>query len=253
MKDTLKMQINHDNNNWFETWFDSKYYHILYNNRDVDEAEFFINNLIKILNPDKESKMIDIACGKGRHANYINQLGFTIDAFDLSKNSINEAKKLENDTLSFFVNDIRKPLKKNYYDTAFNLFTSFGYFTNECDNEKAVIAMADGLKKDGTLVIDFLNVELTLKKLIPFEKKKVGNITFNLTKKIENNFIIKNIEITDEGKKFNFTEKVKLIRLDDFKNYLNLAGLCVVNLFGDYSLNPFHKNNSERLIIFAKK
>ena len=52
---------------WFINWFDSPYYHILYKNRDEKEAEFFIENLVQYLNLKKRSKLLDIACGKGRH------------------------------------------------------------------------------------------------------------------------------------------------------------------------------------------
>ena len=64
--------------NWYANWFNSHYYHILYNNRDEKEAEFFIDNLIKRLNLVTPSKLIDIACGKGRHATYFNTKGFDV-------------------------------------------------------------------------------------------------------------------------------------------------------------------------------
>ena len=58
---------------WFATWFDSPYYHLLYKNRDEKEAQVFIDNLIEKLQLKKGSKLIDIACGKGRHATYFNK------------------------------------------------------------------------------------------------------------------------------------------------------------------------------------
>lgn len=247
------MQNNQDNINWFEEWFDSEYYHLLYKNRDDNEAEYFINNLIDYLEPKKEAKMLDIACGKGRHAIFINKQGYTIDAFDLSENSIIEAKKNETDSLKFYINDIREPLKTNYYEFAFNIFTSFGYFTDEKDNQKSIDAIVKCLKKDGVLVIDFLNVNYILSNLKPREEKQVEQVTFNIRKEIVDGFIIKHIEFNDKEKNYHFTEQVKLICLADFKNYFKNAGLTIIELLGDYSLNKFDENNSERLIIIAKK
>ena len=91
---------------WFTNWFDSKYYHILYKNRDINEAKFFIENLITKLDL-KDKKILDLACGKGRHARLFNELGFNVVGIDLSLNSINEAKIFENKTLKFFQLDMR--------------------------------------------------------------------------------------------------------------------------------------------------
>ena len=93
---------------WFIEWFNSPYYHILYKNRDFNEAEGFINNLIKYLNIDKNSNVIDIACGKGRHSVHLNKLGFNVTGVDISNNSVFEAKKHENNKLKFYIHDIRK-------------------------------------------------------------------------------------------------------------------------------------------------
>ena len=64
---------------WFTNWFDSPYYHILYKNRDEKEAQVFIDNLIEKLQLKKSSKLIDIACGKGRHASYFNKKEMTVN------------------------------------------------------------------------------------------------------------------------------------------------------------------------------
>ena len=77
---------------WFKNWFDSKYYHILYKNRDEQEAVFFLNKIINHIKL-KKGKVLDVACGKGRHAKYLNKIGFDVVGIDLSKNSIDLAKK----------------------------------------------------------------------------------------------------------------------------------------------------------------
>src|SRR6478736_3856513 len=76
------------NQNWFASWFDTPYYHILYKDRDEEEAEFFMDNLVHYLNLPEEAKILDLACGKGRHAFHLIQLGFDVTGADLSVNSI---------------------------------------------------------------------------------------------------------------------------------------------------------------------
>jgi len=242
-----------DDKNWFEAWFDTPYYHLLYKNRNFKEAGFFINNLIDYLVPPKEASLLDACCGKGRHALYMNQLGFNVDAFDLSANNIEHAKKYENNKLHFFENDIRQVLNQDKYNIVFNLFTSFGYFDNEDDNIQAIKALSDSLKQDGVLVIDFLNAQKAIETMISKEEKKVDDLTFKIKREIKDGFIVKQISFEDNGRKFSFEEKVKALYQKDFINYFNLAGLKLIKVAGDYQLNDFDIHTSDRLILFAKK
>ncbi len=79
---------------WYEKWFDSHYYHILYKNRNNEEAERFLNNLAKNIIPNQNSSIMDLACGKGRHSKYLSSLGHNVKGVDLSPQSIAYAKTI---------------------------------------------------------------------------------------------------------------------------------------------------------------
>lgn len=247
------MKESDKNKDWFAEWFDTPYYHLLYKHRNFDEAALFISNLLNYLQPDKKAVLLDACCGKGRHALYMNKAGFSVDAFDLSENNIRLAQQNQTATLHFYKNDIRTPLFLNKYDVAFNLFTSFGYFENEADNITAIKALSDSIKPEGVLVMDFLNAHKTIDNMVEKEQKKVGELTFNIKRKVKNGFIVKQISFEDNGRKFKFEERVKALYENDFKKYFNLAGLKLFKTAGDYHLNDFNKTTSDRLILFAKK
>jgi len=238
---------------WFADWFNSPYYHILYKDRDQREAQHFINNLITYLQIKKESKLIDIACGKGRHATYFNKLGFDVVGLDLSKNSITTAKQNENERLQFFTHDMRKTFKANSFHVVTNLFTSFGYFDNDKDEQEAINAMSDNLKSEGILIIDFMNVKKVIAHLVESEQKQIQDITFNICRKFEDNYIIKDISFTDKERNYNFQEKVKALTLSDFSDFISNAGLKIIDIFGNYKLENFNATSSERLILICKK
>ena len=238
---------------WFANWFDSPYYHTLYKNRDDREAQFFIDNLIDYLQIAKGSKVIDIACGKGRHAKYFNKKGMNVVGVDLSKNSIKIAKKDENRNLQFSVHDMRDNYCENNFDLVTNLFTSFGYFKDDKDEQKAINAMANNLKKEGILIIDFMNVSKVITNLVLNEQKKIDNIKFDIERSIKDGYIIKDIRITDGEKEHQFQEKVKAITLNDYSEFITNAGLKIINIFGSYSLDDFNEEISNRLIIICKK
>lgn len=81
----------------------------------------------------------------------------------------------------------------------------------------------------------------------------MGELTFNIKRKVKNGFIVKQISFEDNGRKFKFEERVKALYENDFKKYFNLAGLKLFKTAGDYHLNDFNKTTSDRLILFAKK
>lgn len=238
---------------WFKEWFDTKYYHILYKNRDFKEANFFISNLVNHLHVPEDSKILDLACGKGRHSIFLNGLGFSVEGVDLSEQSILKAKEYESARLKFATHDMRELYKENEFDFVFNLFTSFGYFESEDENQKVVNAMALNLKESGTLVIDFLNAEKVINNLVEKEVKNINGIEFVITKELKNRFINKNINFSDEGVDYSYTESVKALYLEDFENYFIKAGLKIKSVFGDYHLNTFDKQFSDRLIFICDK
>lgn len=236
---------------WYSSWFDTPYYHILYKDRNYREAQIFMDNLTHYLNLPEKAKVLDLACGKGRHAIYLNQLGYDVIGADLSENSIKEANKNTNDTLHFVVHDKREPFDEKF-DAIFNLFTSFGYFEKEEDNLKTLIAIKESLSEYGFAVIDFMNAQQVIANLIPEETKEVDGIIFQIKRYELNGFIIKEINFEDKGKKFHFTEKVRAYTLEDFQHIMNEAGIYLLDTFGDYKLKKFHKNTSERLIMIFK-
>ena len=238
---------------WFANWFDSPYYHILYKNRDEKEAELFIDNLIEKLQLKKGRKLIDIACGKGRHAIYFNKKGMDVVGVDLSPNSINTAKKDENKNLQFIVHDMCEIYQENTFDIVTNLFTSFGYFNDNTDEKKAINAMASNLKIGGILVIDFMNVKKVISNLLLSEQKTIDGITFNINRKVKGGHIIKDISITEGEEKQQFQEKVKAITLADYSELITNAGLKIIDIFGNYHLEGFDVKTSDRLILICKK
>jgi len=234
---------------WFESWFDTNFYHELYKNRDEDEANNFIENLIDKLKLDPDSEVLDLACGKGRHALKMSDYFQKVTGIDLSKNSINIAKKLNKENLKFFTGDMRNFSINKKFDFIFNLFTSFGYFENFNENSLVLDNCNKHLKKNGLIVIDYLNPEKVVNTLVKNEIKIINKTKYTISRKIENNFIIKDIYINN---KEHFYEKVQLINLEMFNEILKKANFTIDQTFGNYHLEEYNKN-SNRLIITALK
>lgn len=238
---------------WFQFWFNSPYYHILYSQRNDEEAEFLIDNLSAYLMPKTDSRILDIACGRGRHSIYLNKKGYDVTGIDLSEQNIKYAQQFEQKNLHFYVHDMRKLSYINYFDIALNLFTSFGYFESENDHIKALVAFKNGLKADGTLVIDYFNTHKITKNLTNQETKVVDGIEFHLHKFVSEGKIIKHINFEHRLKSYAFEERVQAFTLGDFERMLDKSGLTIIDKFGNYQLDPFDELKSDRLILVCKK
>ncbi len=238
---------------WFETWFDTEYYHLLYKHRDDKEAINFINNLVEVLQLKKDSKVLDVACGKGRHAHYLNTLGMDVTGIDLSEQSINCANNFANSKLHFKVWDMRTQFADSEFDVVVNLFSSFGYFEDNNEDLKVIQALHGSLKNQGLLILDYMNPEKIVKDMKSREIIDRGEIQFHIKKKIENGFIVKTIEFLNNGEDLHFQERLKIIKPEVFLSMFKQAGFEQQFIFGNYDLQPFMASESPRQIWVMKK
>ena len=238
---------------WIQRWFNSDYYHILYENRNDDEAGDFIENLMSFINLPKGSAIIDIACGRGRHAHYLNKKGFNVTGIDIAQRNIDYARKHEGQQLHFECHDKRKVFEANKYDLALNLFTSFGYLKSKTELSKTLNNMAQNLKVGGLLVMDYLNATKIEKMSFDNEIQLHQSIEFKIKKHIEEGRIVKEIEVFDGLKREKYSEKVRLISKEEFIIMFEDASLKILYTFGDYDLTDFDPEGSDRLILIAEK
>lgn len=244
-----------DTGKWFESWFNSPYYHRLYFKRNEEEAAKFINKIMEYLHPAPGSFMLDIACGRGRHSKMLESKGFDVTAIDLSKGNIIEARKNESENLHFFVHDMRLPFWINYFDYAFNFFTSFGYFRTRREHENSIRTISGSLKPDGIFVIDYLNVHYEEDHLVPESECNIENTNYSITKWFDETHFYKKIRIKDKTLQdpIEYLEKVARFTLGDFTEMLAYHQLQIQEVFGDYNFNKYDIKKSPRMIIVAKK
>ena len=247
----LEIKMSNKEQEWFKDWFDTKYYHILYQDRNDDEAQVFMKYLTSFLQLKKHSKILDLPCGRGRHSVFLNELGYNVVGADLSENSIAFAKQFENESLRFEVHDMRDPFQSKF-DAIFNLFTSFGYFDDKETNIQVLQNLKNGLKQDGILVIDFMNVNYVKNAIVAKETISRNNIDFHINRVVDGNAIIKNIRFSADGREHHYIENIKFLPLLTLKSYFEAVGLQLKHTFGSYLLEDFDIEKSTRLILILE-
>ena len=240
---------------WFKDWFNSPYYHQLYFNRDEQEAAKFIDKLIDHLQPLPGSLMLDVACGKGRHAVHLAEKGFDVTGIDLSEDSIKEALLHQTEKLHFFMHDMRLPFYINYYDYAFNFFTSFGYFTTRREHDNSIRTIAQSVKQGGCFVMDYLNVHYAEDHLVHQFDKEIDGVNYFITKWFDETHFYKKITVEDDAleEPLIYQEKVAKFSLGDFTEMFAYQGLQIQEVFGDYNFGKYDVKKSPRLIMIARK
>ena len=241
---------------WYKDWFNSENYLKVYSHRDESEAEKLVELIVQTFSIKSDSKILDMACGSGRHAIIFAKRGFGVTAVDLSRRLMSEAKEnaIQNDVkIDFVLSDILDVETTKRFNLALNLFTSFGYFDDDEDNFRVILKAFDLVTEGGYFVIDYFNKEYLLKNLIPTTVFSENGLRITQKRSIQENRVVKNISIDGNGLVEEFYESVRLYSYDEMIAYIKMAGFIILKEYGDYYGNNFNKESSPRLIIFAKK
>lgn len=242
---------------WYASWFDSPHYHRLYGHRSTDEARRFIDGLQAHFQWPA-SRWLDLACGKGRHAAAAARLGHRVTGMDLSPLSITAAQELYKgqDGLDFTTGDMRHFEHADRFDGVLNLFTSFGYFDRSEDHLAVLRQVRRHLVPGGFLILDFLDVDFALSRLVAEESVERDGTTYHLTRRFGplpggTPGFSKDIAFEEEGKRHHFTERVAGLRQSELVDMLSGCGFETRHTFGDYSLNDWVAGESPRVILYA--
>jgi len=199
------------------------------------------------------ARILDLACGKGRHSRYLSEQGFDVTGLDISPSSIAYARQFEHEGLAFYQHDMRLPFRTNYFDAVINMFTSFGYFLHDRHHVLTLQNVARALRPGGSLLLDYFNSTWVRANLVPSATKTVDGVTFHLKKWLDNEHVFKTIEFEAEGQHHHHRERVRLFTLADFEAMFAVAGLRLRQTFGGYDLSEFRPEESKRLILVAER
>jgi len=244
----------HEAHAWYREWFDSPYYHKLYFERNEKEAAAFIDRLLSVLQLRPGSRLLDVACGRGRHSRILEQHGYDVTGIDLAPGSIAYARRFANEHLHFYEHDMRQLFYTHYFDAAFNFFTSFGYFRTEREHRHAIRNIGLSLTAEGVFVLDYLNVRYAEDHLVDRSVKEIDGVIYHLTKWSDKTHFYKNIRIEDPqlATPLEYTEKVAKFTLEDFTAFFTREGWEIQAIYGSYDLELYDSRQSPRLLMIAR-
>jgi len=244
-------------NNWFEHWFDSPLHEQLYAKRDEADANKLATLISAHFPVSEYPQLLDLACGRGRHSIKFAKQGYQVTGIDLAQTAIERAIKRSIDAnvvIDFSVGDMRQPLNRSF-DVIVNLFTSFGYFEDDAENEKPIRAIVEMLRDGGQLWIDFLNPGYIEHNLVDTDSGHIPDYSYSIRRWIADGAVHKEIRLVNQnsGTEQVFQEYVRLLKLDWFESIFQKYGLTLHHLYGNYDGSTYHPLQSQRLIMGCRK
>ncbi|MEZ4808704.1 MAG: class I SAM-dependent methyltransferase [Flavobacteriales bacterium] len=237
---------------WYRNWFGTRYYALLYGHRDLQEAASWARMILGRWDLGTGAHVLDVACGRGRHAALFLAEGMQVTGVDISTESIADAREAVPDA-EFIVHDMREPLADGGFDAAYCLFTSLGYSRSVADDRRIFRNVADALRPGGRFVVDFMNTRKVLRDLVPQECLSIGNVRFLIERVLEDGVLVKRITVLDGEVEHRFEERVLTLMPEDLTAMAEEAGLVIEDRTDGPVPEPFNEATSSRFVLWSRK
>lgn len=237
---------------WYKHWFGTPYYKLLYGHRDDADAAAWVDAILERWQLPKGSSLLDLACGRGRHARWFHARGLQVVGADISAESIAEART-DVPGVEFLVRDMREPISGKRFDAVCCLFTSLGYFDSLADDQRVFDAVSTMLNPGGRFVVDFMNTEVVLRDLVKREVVEASGIRFRIDRQVEGDVLVKRITAEDGGCQHVFEERVQLLSQEQLERMAVQAGLIIEDRTDGPEPSPFDPGRSSRFVLWTRK
>ncbi len=242
--------------NWYERWFGQEYL-LVYEHRDNKEAEQEIEAIRALLDLTENDLVLDLCCGSGRHDIPLARMGCQVVGLDYSMELLRLARESwrSGSLYPVYVRaDARLiPFRDEVFDVVLNLFTSFGYFSDE-ENRDFIRSIARLLKPEGRYYIDYLNPHRMKIDLAEESIRERDGIKITEKRRIDPflHRIDKTILLRLDDYVQMFYESVRLYEKDEMIAMLGAEGLSVESVLGT-SRGEQYNPASERMIFYGYK
>ena len=239
---------------WYEDFFGSDYL-IRYVHPETPAQ---VEAIDKILHLRKGGRILDVACGAGRHTIELAKRGYRVTGFDLSPALLAEARKAARTAgvkPTFVQGDMRRLPYRNAFDAAISMFTSFGYFDRPAEDREVLRGIARALRPRGKFLMELFNRDSLVARLPSqsWQARDDGTVvledaSFDL---LRGHFETRQVVIDRKGTR-EFTASVRAYTLAELKEMLDAAGLFVHRVLGGLDLSPY-TSRSWRMVLYAVK
>jgi len=244
---------------WYESTFGRDYL-ALYPHRDAEEAAHDVQGILELISPSRTEPLLDLCCGAGRHMVAFRKAGFIdVTGLDLSADLLAEARlRLQSEGMedSMLIRADMRDIPANLrYQTIVSLFTSFGYFQEDHENERVLQSAYRALVPGGTFLLDTLNRDCVVDNLVPIERKKFDGKTIDITRRITDDGlrVEKTTRIAQPGSPETiYHESVRMYTRAELAELLSRVGFLSLRFYGNLEGQAFSSTSARTVIVASK-
>lgn len=221
-----------------------------------ERTDMEVNALVRLLVLEHPKKILDLACGFGRHTNRLALLGHSMTGVDLTSGFLDIARRdatQKGVNVDYQQNDMRKITFDNEFDCVLLLFTAFGYFSDE-ENLQVIINVRNALLPGGRLIFDLPNRDAFLKRTQPFfVTEKEGNLMIDRMSfdSLHGRSYNRRIVLRDGIRKDKHSS-IRLYNPNEIQALITQAGMELERIYGGWELQEVGPEFSP-IVVIARK
>lgn len=243
---------------WYEEFYGRDYVQALVPSLTNSEQE--ANFAVQTLGMKPGDRVLDLCCGQGRHAVLLVAKGIAVTGQDQSADYLEDARRASDALgleLPLVHSDMRDIPFENKFDFVINMFTSFGYFDTEQDDQRVLVEIEKALKPGGRVLVDLLNRDWVIANNEPSDRRVNDDGTVviehrNLNLETNRNEVTFTFIDPDGTSREAFGHRIRLYTLDEVTAMMRKAGLEFEQAFGGFDSEP-HTPGTRRMIVVARK
>lgn len=257
--------------NWWKELFDQKYLDTYLADFTPERTSQEVDFVIKAARLKRTDRILDLACGHGRHSIELARRGFNhIVGLDYSEPFIARARKDAKQTgvnVEFLKGDMRSLSFSEDFDVVLHLFTGFGFF-DDAENQQTLNEIRKSLKSGGRYLIDVISGEAVFRRFNEQGEKEKGSNLLKIQRRVKlggkmveevewfnpkKQLIHTHREWEENGQKKEYDYYLRVYTIGQYKKMFTKAGLKFKDLWGDFKGNPHNHEGNYRTIILAQK
>ena len=245
---------------WFETFFDEVYPELWggwkpFTPERTEREASFVGEALGLQPP---ARILDLACGHGRHCLALAKKGFRMVGVDLTQRFLDMGTRAAEEAglqIEWVHQDMRRIEFDEEFDAAINMFGAFGYFEDEGDDLEVLRRIRKALRPGGKFFIDVVNRDSVMARFAPcvvaheeegvlaVQERRFDPLTGvnHTTTRVFNN-----------GERRDYALNCRLFNLTEMNWFLNRAGLRFLRAYGSYDGDEFERL-SHRMLVAAER